>query len=188
MRQGRRSRSLRTRVGRDQLPADGPDVPASGQLDRYRFQEEGQDARVGDGHELAAGEYPQEARCAPLIVDRLRHCGRPSVILPDDLDAHVPEAVGPGAEARLGTGPDRFRDVRIQIVREDDRGATAVAEAIHYERRASSFLGVFAGSELVPVADARVLSLLLEAVPVELPGGGDIGTVRWELVAADAGS
>jgi len=92
------------------------------------------------------------------------------------------------AEARLGTGPDRFRDVRIQIVREDDRGATAVAEAIHYERRASSFLGVFAGSELVPVADARVLSLLLEAVPVELPGGGDIGTVRWELVAADAGS
>jgi hypothetical protein len=92
------------------------------------------------------------------------------------------------AEARLGSGPDRFRDLRLQVVGRADRRATAVAEAIHYERRASRLLWVFAGSELVPVADEQILILELEAVPVELPGGGDIGAVRWELVAADAGS
>jgi hypothetical protein len=88
------------------------------------------------------------------------------------------------AAARLGSGPDRFRGVRIQIVREADRRATAIAEATHYERRASHFLWIFAGSELTPVADERVLTFELEAVPVELPGGGDIGAVRWELVSA----
>ena len=40
------------------------------------------------------------------------------------------------------------------------------------------------GTELVPVADERLLSLELVAVPVELPGGGDVGAVRWELVDA----
>ena len=92
------------------------------------------------------------------------------------------------AGARLGTGPDRFTDLRIHIVREADRRATAVAEAIHYERRSSRFLWVFSGSELVPIADQQVLTFELEAVPVELPGGGDVGAVRWELVAAEAGA
>lgn len=91
------------------------------------------------------------------------------------------------AEADLGAGPDRFRDLRIQIVREEVGRATAIAEATHFERRAATFLWIFPGSELVPVSDERVLSLRLEAVPVELPGGGDIGAVRWQLVAADAG-
>jgi hypothetical protein len=63
-----------------------------------------------------------------------------------------------------------------------------VAEAVHYERRDSTFLGLFAGTELVPVADQRVLTLELAARPVELPGGGDIGAVSWELVDASAGS
>ena len=89
---------------------------------------------------------------------------------------------------RLGSGPDRFRGLRINLVREADGHATAAAEAIHYERRASRFLWIFAGSELVPVADERVLTFELEAVPVELPGGGDVGAVRWELVTADADS
>lgn len=91
------------------------------------------------------------------------------------------------AEAQLGGGPDRFRDLRVQVIRSADGRATAAAESIHYERRASRFLGIFPGSELVPIADQRILTLELEAVPVELPGGGDIGAVRWELVAADAG-
>ena len=90
------------------------------------------------------------------------------------------------AEEGLGTGPDRFRDIRIQVVRDDQHEATAVADAIHYERRASSFLGIFPGSEFVPVADEQILSFDLEARMVELPGGGDIGAVRWELVSADA--
>lgn len=89
------------------------------------------------------------------------------------------------AATSLGAGADRFRDVRVRITRQDGDRATAVAEAIHFERRPTRFLWVFPGSELVPVADDRVLSLELAAVPVELPGGGEIGAVRWELVAAD---
>ena len=106
-----------------------------------------------------------------------------------ELDSAWPAGVREAArdaEASLGSGIDRFRDLRVRIVREDGRRATAVAEAIHYERRSSRFLWVFAGNELVPVADEQVLGLELAAVPVELPGGGDIGAVRWELIAGDA--
>ena len=91
------------------------------------------------------------------------------------------------AAASLGSGTDRFRDVRVTIVSADSSRATAVAEAIHFERRDARFLWVFAGSELVPISDERVLTLDLEARPVELPGGGDIGVVRWELVGAEPG-
>ena len=86
------------------------------------------------------------------------------------------------AAATLGTGLDRFRDIRISLVSRSATTATAVAEAIHHERRESRFLWVFPGSELVPVADERLLTLDLVARPVELPGGGDIGAVRWELI------
>ena len=106
-------------------------------------------------------------------------------------DSLQSEAWSPGVRAAadeaaqgLGGGPDRFRDVRFTIASVADGRATAVAEAIHYERRPSSFLLVFEGTELVPVVDRRVLSLHLVATPVELPGGGDIGAVRWELVSA----
>jgi hypothetical protein len=107
-----------------------------------------------------------------------------------DLDAHdwpadvIAEA--DAAAAGLGTGPERFRDVRLRVVENGPGRATAVAEAIHYERRDSSFLWIFPGSQLVPVADREVLSLDLAAEPAELPGGGDIGAVRWEVVDADA--
>lgn len=88
------------------------------------------------------------------------------------------------ADRELGAAADRLRDVRFTLVESSDERATAVAEAIHYERRPSTFLWVFQGSELYPVADERLLSLDLAAVPVELPGGGEIGAVRWELVDA----
>jgi hypothetical protein len=105
----------------------------------------------------------------------------------DELGDTWPPAVVDEAEAAaasLGTGLDRFRDIRISIVSRSAARATAVAEAIHHERRESRFLWIFPGSELVPVADERLLTLDLAARPVELPGGGDIGAVRWELVAA----
>jgi hypothetical protein len=88
------------------------------------------------------------------------------------------------ADASLGPGAERLRDVRFEVVEQSDGRALAVADAVHYERRPSTFLGVFAGTDLVPVADERVLTLELAAVPIELPGGGDIGAVRWELVDA----
>lgn len=89
-----------------------------------------------------------------------------------------------GAAAGLGTTSDRFRDVRVRVTAVEAGRATAVAEAIHYERRESRFLWVFPGSELVPVADREVLALDLVARPAELPGGGNIGAVRWEIAAA----
>jgi hypothetical protein len=98
-----------------------------------------------------------------------------------------PVAVTANAEAAaaaLGTGPDRFRDVRVRIVTHNGSSATAVAEAIHFERRDTTLLGLFPGTELVPVSDRSVLTLQLRALPVELPGGGDVGAVRWELVSA----
>ncbi len=107
----------------------------------------------------------------------------------DALDADAwPASVVDEAEAAaagLGdAGPDRFRDVRVRVVERGAGRATAVAEAIHFERRDSRFLWVFPGSELVPVADREVLRLTLAAHAAELPGGGDIGAVRWELVDA----
>ena len=93
-------------------------------------------------------------------------------------------AAADDADQELGPGQDRLRDVRFTLIVASDERAAAVAEAIHYERRPSTFLWVFRGSELVPVADEQLLSLDLAAVPVQLPGGGDIGAVRWELVGA----
>lgn len=95
-------------------------------------------------------------------------------------------AAADAAADDLGTAAGRFRDVRIRVRDVGDERATAVAEAIHYERRNSRFLWVFAGSELVPVADREILVLSLVARPAELPGGGDIGAVRWEIADADA--
>jgi hypothetical protein len=105
----------------------------------------------------------------------------------DELGAGWPPAVIEEAEAAaatLGDGLDRFRDIRISIVSRSAGRATAVAESIHHERRDSRFLWVFPGSELVPVSDELLLTLDMAARAVELPGGGEIGAVRWELVGA----
>jgi hypothetical protein len=105
----------------------------------------------------------------------------------DELGDRWPPEVVEAARAAAtdrSTGPDRLRNVRISLVARGARDATAVAEAIHYERRASRFLGIFTGSELVPVPEETLLTLELIADPVELPGGGDIGALRWELASA----
>lgn len=96
-----------------------------------------------------------------------------------------PSAVVREADA-AAAAIETFRDLRFRVSSRGADRATAVAEAIHFERRESRFLGVFAGSELVPVADEEVLRLEVEALPVELPGGGDIGAVRWVIVGASA--
>ncbi len=101
-----------------------------------------------------------------------------------DLGAEWPRSVRSAAERaeeRLGSGPGRFRDVRIVVLDQEGDRATAAALSIHYERRPSSFLWVFPGSELVPVVDDDVLRIELTAEPAELPILGDIGAVRWGI-------
>ena len=103
-----------------------------------------------------------------------------------EADAWPPAVVeaADDVDRELGSGRDRLRDVRFTLIVTSDERASAVAEAIHYERRPSTFLWLFRGSELIPVADEQLLALDLAAVPVQLPGGGDIGAVRWDLVGA----
>ncbi len=86
----------------------------------------------------------------------------------------------------LGTGTDRFRDVRVRLVEADGPTASAVVEAIHFERRRASFLWIFPGTELVPVADERLMTLQLTAERAPLVGGGDVGAVRWRVTGATA--
>jgi hypothetical protein len=88
------------------------------------------------------------------------------------------------ADAALGIGPDKYQDVRFSIVAVSRASAEAVGETVDYEREPVSLLGIFPGTELVPVPDEQLMTMELVARPVELPGGGDIGAVRWELVAA----
>lgn len=74
-----------------------------------------------------------------------------------------------------------LRNVRVSMSSQDQRSATAVAELVSYERRPSTFLGIFAGSELVPVPVERIITVELRADDAAL------GAVRWTIVNAEAG-
>lgn len=124
-----------------------------------------------------------DAATPAATLDRFVTAWSDGALAADAWPPSVVEAAA-GADRALGSAQDRLRDVRFTIIEASDERATAVAEAIHYERRPTSFLWVFRGSELFPVADDRLLSLDLAAVPVQLPGGGDVGAVRWEVVDA----
>lgn len=121
-----------------------------------------------------------DAATPEAALDRFVTAWSADALSPETWPAGVVDAATSAADG-LGTDADRFRDVRVRIREADEHEATAVAEAIHYERRDSRFLWVFAGSELVPVADREILVLDLVARSAELPGGGDIGAVRWEV-------
>jgi hypothetical protein len=99
--------------------------------------------------------------------------------LGDEWSPDVVRAAGLAAD-RIGDADTR---TRLDAATDDGSRATMVVESIHFERRAATFLGVFPGSQLVPVADGAILTLELRSVRVPL-GGGDIGAVRWELVSA----
>jgi len=72
-----------------------------------------------------------------------------------------------------------LRGLRVHIVADGERRATAVAELVRYERRAASFLGIFGTTELVPVPVAEILTLTLAADAA--PFGGE----RWMVVNAE---
>lgn len=77
-----------------------------------------------------------------------------------------------------------LRNVRITIRNQTTDTAEAIAETVRYERRPSRFLGIFSGTELVPVAQTTVLVVDLRAVASPLPGGLDVGARRWQIVNA----
>ena len=78
------------------------------------------------------------------------------------------------------------RDVRIAVTATGPDAATATITVVSFERRPSRFLGIFAGTELVPVPRQTLLSLQLRAVPAPLPGGVRVGAQRWQIVDAAA--
>lgn len=73
-----------------------------------------------------------------------------------------------------------LRDVRMRLAEVDGSRATAVAEVVRYERRDARFLGIFAGSELVPVPVESVLRLELGTREAAL------GSQRWVILNAEA--
>jgi hypothetical protein len=78
-----------------------------------------------------------------------------------------------------------LRGVRVRVEQgATDDHATAVAELVRYERRPVRFLGLAAGSELVPLPEAQLLRFDLEARPAPLPGGLELGARRWSIVNA----
>jgi hypothetical protein len=93
--------------------------------------------------------------------------------------------------AECGASSADVAGVRLRLISEDGDSALAVAERVHYLSRPSRFLGVFAGSELMPVAEGNLLTIRLRSVPAATLLGIDVGARRWlidEVVrAAGAG-
>jgi hypothetical protein len=113
----------------------------------------------------------------------------------DGTDGTAPEVLSSAAAAAIarlgalcanGTLPSDcsegagsvLRDVRFRIETAGQGTALAVAEVVRFERRPTTFLGIFGASELVPVALQEILRLDLAARPAAL------GAQRWTVVAA----
>jgi len=82
------------------------------------------------------------------------------------------------------SGRDLLRDVRIGLTIAGSDAATAAVTVVAFERRPSQFLGIFGGTDLVPVPRQTLLTLHLRAFPASLPGGLQLGAQRWRIVDA----
>jgi hypothetical protein len=81
---------------------------------------------------------------------------------------------------------DLVRDVRIGLTTAGSDAATASVTVVAFERRPSQFLGIFGGTDLVPVPRQTLLTLQLRAFPAPLPGGLQLGAQRWRIIDAAA--
>jgi hypothetical protein len=80
------------------------------------------------------------------------------------------------------TAPEALlRDIRLRLVARGDASAVAVAELVRFERRPTTVLWVFRGTEQVAVPTERLLELELG---VEAAAGG---AARWRILNAQAG-
>lgn len=71
--------------------------------------------------------------------------------------------------------------VRVRLASEDATGALAVAERVQYVARRSRFLGIFEGSELVPVSQGNLLSIRVSSAPAPNLLGIDLGAREWRI-------
>lgn len=123
-------------------------------------------------------QVDEEALDASLAVEPAR-VGAAAAEALDELDVlcaagRLPDDCGDARAALL-------RGVRVRIERPQLEEAVAVAEVVRYERRPSRFLGIFEGSELVPVPIRSVLTLELGTQAAAL------GANRWVILNAEAG-
>jgi hypothetical protein len=78
-----------------------------------------------------------------------------------------------------GDAPENLlRDIRFRLDSVGGGNASAVAELVRFERKPTSFLGLFEASELVPVPIEEILRLELAARAAAL------GSERWTIVNA----
>jgi hypothetical protein len=133
------------------------------------------DRFLRDAPAIAAGDMAAAGRVA---------------IDPDALSADANAAVEALREAcetdacRDSTARSLLHGARVRLAATgpgaDANAARAVVESVHYERHESRFLGIFPGSDLVPVADDRLLVLELEAR--DAPGFAmNLGARRWVI-------
>ncbi len=72
--------------------------------------------------------------------------------------------------------------VRVRLTEEHASDAVAVAERVHYVSRPSRFLGIFNGSELVPIAEGNLLTIRLRRDSGPTLLDLDVGAGRWRVV------
>lgn len=93
----------------------------------------------------------------------------------------------PTDACRSATARTLLHGARVRLASETGDAARAIVESVHYERRETSLLGFFPGSELVPVADHRLLVLDLEAR--DASGlGMNLGARSWVITDSRSSS
>jgi hypothetical protein len=133
------------------------------------------------------GRWPdlQRTQATPLAADLAANPAAVTAAAATALHALSALCRAGALSADCGEAPENLlRNVRITIRNQTPDTAQAIAETVRYERRASRFLGIFSGTELVPVAQTTVLVVDLRAVASPLPGGIDLGAQRWQIVNA----
>ncbi len=71
--------------------------------------------------------------------------------------------------------------VRVRLISQDATDAVALAERVRYVPRQSRFLGIFEGSELVPVSMGDLLNIRIASVRAPTLLGIDLGARQWRI-------
>jgi hypothetical protein len=139
----------------------------------------------GTGFWLIAAERATPAAVVDAYVTSWADTAGPGIILegaPGEALARLRQLCDAGrlAEDCGDATQNLLRDVRVVITQIEPTRATANAEVVEFQRRPTKVLGIFDGSELVPVPIASVLRLDLEARAAAL------GSREWVILNATA--